>query len=585
MKKTRSRKQKIQLTEEQKRQKLVEQKKKRKASAFRRKIKNIFIYAGFDYLNTTGIHMNIGRRVVEVDAVCFYENVLLICEDTTAGSKDKAHIRSKNEAFAEIDKNFSMFISQLIDRFPDYADKLKKYSEDRYLRFCLYFSMEEVALSQDEIDMYSNLKFIEPRILDYFSRMSQCIRLSAKYELFRYLKISKSQIGIINSGSGRKSITAPIIYPKDITGLSNGVRVVSFMMSAQDMLGNCYVLRKDNWEETAWLYQRLIDKKKIKNIRDFLAKKSEAFYNNVIVALPDNISFCDITGKQVPIDTFTRFESQCSIELPDELNSICVIDGQHRIFAHYEGPKDDKQEAKIAALRQQLHLLVTGLIFPQGMTDGEKAKIQSEIFLDINDKAKPVPPDVLLHIQMIKDPLSDIGLARRVIERLNKQGIFANKFEMSSLDEAKIKIASIIKFALRYLVTMTPAEGKASLYAYWTGDKNALEKLDGAAINEYIDFCAKNLDTFFCAVKNNNKDTWGADDSKLLSVISINGFIIAYNRQLKVNDIKGFDFYDEKLKKLSIDYSKGGFGYTSSQYRKFSDAIIDKAFGLDISEI
>lgn len=58
------------------------------------------------------------------------------------------------------------------------------------------------------------------------------------------------------------------------------------------------------------------------------------------------------------------------------------------------------------------------------MSDVQKAKIESGIFLDINTNAKPVPPDVLLHIKGLKDPLSDIGIARAVIERLNKEDIF-----------------------------------------------------------------------------------------------------------------------------------------------------------------
>lgn len=62
------------------------------------------------------------------------------------------------------------------------------------------------------------------------------------------------------------------------------------------------------------------------------------------------------------------------------MNSICVIDGQHRIFAHYESGLASKQESIIAGLRKQLHLLVTGLIFPKNMSQEERARIQSEIF-------------------------------------------------------------------------------------------------------------------------------------------------------------------------------------------------------------
>lgn len=410
--------------------------------------------------------------------------------------------------------------------------------------------------------------------------MSQCIRRSVKYEIFRFLNITDTDIGVDTTETNQKKIKATIISPQEATGLKNGVRIVSFMMSADTLIKNCYVLRKDNWEESTTLYQRLIKKEKIKSIREFLVKKEQAFYNNIIVALPDGVLFQD---KELNIKSVKDFDAYnvCSMLIPDQMNSICIIDGQHRVYAHYEGDSNDKNEGKISELRKKLHLLVTGLVFPPEMSITERTRIQSEIFLEINSKAKPVPPDIILHIEQLKDPLSDKGLARAVIERLNKERVFLNKFEMSSLDEGKIKIASIIKFALRYLVSVEPKE-KRSFYSYWEGDKEALLSLDDTALDEYLGFCVKNLSTYFSAIKKNFKQEWDNPNSKLLSVIAINGFIIAYNRLLDQYGIKDFDFFDNQLKNLKTDFSKENFPYTSSQYKKFSDEILEKALIFNI---
>ena len=267
------------------------------------------------------------------------------------------------------------------------------------------------------------------------------------------------------------------------------------------------------------------------------------------------------------------------------MNSICVIDGQHRIFSHYEASENEKYEAKIAPLRKQLHMLVTGLIFPTSMKEVERKQIQSEIFLDINDNTKKVAPNVLLHIEMIKNPFSDLGLAKRVIEKLNKQRTFLNRFELSSLDDKKIKVASIVKFALRYLVTTTPTDGKKSLYEYWNGDKTAFSEKDETALNEYIDFCTKTIDEYFSTIRDTFKEEWNNSESKILSVISLNGFIIAFNRQLSKNGIRDYSFYNECLKKLDIDFSKEAFPYTASQYRKFSGKILIQAFDFSEEEL
>lgn len=551
-------------------------------TTFKRKIRDIFTGVGFTYVPTNDHEMVVGLRKVEIDSLFIFENIWLLCEDTVKTSDIKEHIRTKNGAFGEIKKNLSSFRDTLAGLFPDKAALLNEYDVGRIKVYGLYISKEEVSLSSDEKNLFSNLIFVQPKTLNYFQWISQCIKLSARNEIFRFLNVKNSDIGHVSSSSTDAKITAPIIYPKSFTGLKNGVRIVSFMMSAEDLLNTCYVLRKDNWSESIWLYQRLIEKKKIKNIRNFIASKGEAFYNNIIVALPDTAAFCDGANHQYKtVEEIGELEGNYQLIFPKEMNSICVIDGQHRIFAHYESGLASKQESIIAGLRKQLHLLVTGLIFPKNMSQEERARIQSEIFLDINSNAKLVPQNVLLQIKRINNPIADESIAQFVVEQLNKQGVFQNLLQLSTLENGKIKTASIVKFALRYLVTVTPAEGKHSLFDYWNGDKDALLAMDGNAIEEYVNFCASILRKYFGAIKNNLHEQWNDPNSKLLSVISINGFIIALTRQLGINGIKDFDFYDHIFKGWTIDFSKEGFEYTSSQYRKFSTQILSEAFHIE----
>lgn len=581
MKKTKKRKNRV-LTPEQKQ----EQAKKRKEAAFRRKIRGSFIDAGFIYFPTVGIHFRIGNRVVELDYVFMYENIIIICEDNCKEQKDKDHIRTKNESFSEIKNNSQTFIDWLANTFPEHSDAVKKYRVDRILLYYIYISQNDIDLTEDDRNRFSNLHFWDSDTLSFFSRMSQCIQYSAKYEIFRYLGIKDDEIGFSRSEEGKTVIKAPIICPQDAMGLRNGIRVVSFMMSAEKLMRTSYVLRKDSWQESMFLYQRLIEKEKVKSIRKFLADKGAAFYNNIIVALPDSVKFEDDSNdhKLLPINEVADFQ-HCKLVIPDEMNSICVIDGQHRIFAHHEAPATEKYESRISILRKQLHLLVTGLIFPPEMTPSQRMQIQSEIFLDINDNTKKVAANVLTHIEMIKDPFSDVGLARRVIEKLNRSRVFLNRFELSGLDEGKIKVASIIKFALRYLVTVNPAEGKTSLYSFWDGDKEAFMNKEEAALSDYIDFCSAKIDLYFSAVKEVFKETWHDPSSKIKSVISLNGFIIAFNRQLGKNGIRDFQFYSDSLKKLTVSFSKDEFPYTSSRYRLFSSRILEECFGFSQDEI
>ncbi len=552
---------------------------KRQDASFRKKIRSTFTSAGFLHFSTIDKHIKMGNRTVEVDAVFMYENVLLLCEDTGATTKIKDHIRKKQEAFDAINNNLAAFIDWLREAFPNNRDKFNIHHIDRYLVFNLYFSQNELPLSIEDRSRFENIIFIEPSTLDYFNRTTDCIKLSSRPEIFRFLGLSRDKVGPLKSDAALKTIKAPIISSKDSVGIYNGVRLVSFMMSADILLNTSYVMRKDNWEGSNWPYQRLIVKDKLKSIRRFLADKGQAFYNNIIVGLPNTVRFIDNSDVYVDIERIAALEN-CKLVIPDEWNSICIIDGQHRVYAHYVGPENDKLEHEISPLREKLHLLVTGLIFPQEMSTLEISQIQSRIFLEINSNAKNVPPDVLLHIEMINDPFSDIGLARRVIESLNKKDLFFNKFELTSTGGSKIKVASIIKYALRYLVTLTPSEEGTSMFNHWEeSSKNYLLSKDEKALNEYIEFCANNLCSYFSALKKNFDSQWNDQTSKLLSVISINGFIIAYSRQLAISGLQEFDFFDKAFQNLTIDFSKKKFPYTSSQYRKFSDMIINDAFG------
>lgn len=535
---------------------------------FRNKIRNTFTVAGFKYWNTEGRHVKVGGRKVEIDFIFVYENFLFICEDTTTGIKNiKDHIRNKKEAFGQIDKNLSDFLDILFG-YKDCALEKKEYS----IKF-LYFSYEELKFNNDEYNLFKPIIFVNNSTLSYFHKMSKCIKRSIKYEIFRFLNLQDNDFMATTEGD-IKTIKATIISPKTSTGIKSGIKMVSFMMSAETLMRNSYVARKDSWENSMYLYQRLIHEAKIKNIRKFLLEKGEAFYNNIIVALPDNVSFKDGENKDINLDDIRKHEV-CTMCIPNEYNSICIIDGQHRVYAHYEGMQNDNEEKKISKLRKELHLLVTGLVFPEDMPLMDKTKIQSEIFLDINSNAKPVPQDVLLHISMLKNPLSDIGLARSIIESLNEDQIFLNKFGLSSLDKGKIKTASIIKFALRHLVSIEQDKDKKTLYSFWNGNKEELVKMSDNSVREYKQFCVKNLSCYFSAVRDRFKDQWNNPESKILSVISINGFIMAYHKLINKNGIQEFEGYKKIFSKLNVDFSKENFPYTSSQYAKFSEFILE----------
>ena len=269
-----------------------------------------------------------------------------------------------------------------------------------------------------------------------------------------------------------------------------------------------------------------------------------------------------------------------------------LMSAEHKSYIEYDAIMQDKKLSALLGIpelsdeEKELALKMKGIL---DRIDEETRIDRTTAFRAVLDKMAKEPEEnwslhymatlleALLYF-MLNNPIADESIAQFVVEQLNKQGVFQNLLQLSTLDNGKIKTASIVKFALRYLVTVTPAEGKQSLFNYWDGDKNALLAMDGNAIEEYVKFCVSTLRNYFGAIKKNLRKQWDDTDSKLLSVISINGFIIALTRQLSVNGVNDFDFYDRIFNGWTIDFSKDGFKYTSSQYRKFSTQILREVF-------
>ena len=559
-----------------------EQLRKREESAFSRKIQNTFKNAGFQYLSTNGKHRQFGSKQGELDAVFLYENIILVCEDTISSTSNiKDHLLNKKVLFDEINNNKSELITWLKADYPDKFSVFSSYGDQRYKVFFLYFTKNKFNPTDEDVALFQPIKIVENSTLNYFQKLSSNIRRSARSDIFRFLALSSGDVGIISSSGTQDRISTTIICPPDSTGHTNGVRLVSFMLSADSLIRNSYVLRKDNWENSIELYQRLIEKNRIQSIRRHLANKKTTFYNNIIVSLPRDISFTDENNNPVELADIQDYKKSHTLLIPNEFNSICVIDGQHRIFAHYEG--DDSLESTIDPLRKQFHLLVTGLIFPPTMNDLERRKYESEIFLDINSNAKPVPPDVLLFIQTLQDPFSDLGIARRVLEKLNQRAPFHNLLQLSLMETSRIKIASIIKFALRNLVEITnDPNRKDTFYYHWSQEtgKDIVSSRSATDLDDYINYIVGILSTYFGGMKSVYGAEWDDVDSKILSTTSINGFIMALRRSLQIEGPKDHSHYAAAIGKKKYDFSKAKFAYTSSQYNKFSKVILRECFDI-----
>ena len=280
---TKKRSSKPKLTKEQ----LAERKKR---ATFSQHIDSIFVQAGFKKLSVVNRTFRLGEREHELDHLFVYENIIIIAEDTIRDLKQREkaeenglpynvnHKLEKKESAQIIQNNKQAFIDIIKGFAPD-CQELQEYRYNEFKIFYFYFEYGSTNNSAEET-RFGNLRFIDSETMNYFYAMSSSIKASFKYELFRFLGLTKAEIGKPNSGEPINKIKANIIYPETITGFTDDVRMVSFMMKPIDLIQNSCVLRKDSWEKDIDLYQRLITTKRIKSIRDFAANNKTTFLNN-----------------------------------------------------------------------------------------------------------------------------------------------------------------------------------------------------------------------------------------------------------------------------------------------------------------
>jgi DGQHR domain-containing protein len=549
---------------------------------FHKDILDLFKKMGFEYIRTDGKHPKFGGQQGELDSVFVYKNIILLCEETVGKNKSYDHIRKKYDFFEKIMSEKTSFLKWIRNEGRDKFSRFETYQESRYRLYYLYF--KESTIDEEKKELYNKFKFIDARMLRYFLKIANCIRYSARNEFYKFLELDFRAIGNAKA-SYPENIHSAVIFPEDISGMPIGVHLVSFVMTAKELLDCAYVFRKENWaQDSGYYYQRLIDKSKISSIREFLYQEQRTFIDNIIVSLPKDSKFYKLDenqeeGASIELDQVNEVTSNVGIKIPYKSNSIGIIDGQHRVFGHYEGP-DTKEERVIASLRNKRHLFITGLYFQKGkFSESEKRKFESKIFLEINSKQKKVNTQILQDIQALQDPLSPIGISTSVIKRMNLKFPFVNFFLLSELDKKGIKTPTIIKYALQQLVELDIT--KETLFKYWANpDKkllaNGKDSEDEVLQKKYISYCVEHISKFFTAVKNNFESAWVLDGtSKLMTVTSIIAFLKSYNTSLEIyKGPKDISFYQQKLSSLQIDFfNKNKFPYVSSQWPKFAEQI------------
>lgn len=512
----------------------------------------------------------------DFDDAYILDNVVILVEYTTSSESNvTAHLKGKHILYQKIAANGGNFLQFLSTTFPNFGVEIgKSYLPHQFRVKILYCSLNPVSSGTKAL--IPEAKYFDYNVAKYFQTVAKATKHSGKFELFEFLGLRSSEVGenvkSVNTTS-TQSFQGSVL-PEGHSNYGPGFKVVSFYANPQSILKRAYVLRKYGWREGETAYQRMIDVPKIANIRKYLKDERRVFINNIIVTLAAETKILDNKDNTILpasiVDT-----CPAKIQLPADFNSIGLIDGQHRVLSYHEGGTFDDE---ISAMRDQQNLLITGIIFPEGMSDAEKLKFEAKIFLEINSNQARVKSDLRQEINAILNPFSAEAIARGVIRALNdKHGPLQDQFERFFFEQNKLKTTSIVSFGLRPLVSPFSDWG---LFGRWDPAKQVIikEGKDDAVLSEYIEYCRNAVNTIFSAFKKHLPNArWTADRSvegSFLNTTNVNGVISLLRRIAKDGDTYDFAGYDEKLN--GVDGFT--FDFKSSQYGALGEKLYEQFF-------
>lgn len=588
-----------------KRKKLSEEERKQRAEqrAYRKEIVDVLKNIGFRTMpRINGVEFKYEGRTGELDNIFINENIFLIVEDTIE-RKPKDHLMKKKIIFDLINENHAKFIKFLMEcgkfeGLKEYLENnvLNKYSIKQIQTRIIYASKYNIP--SEHKDILRGIYYLDYPILKYFNGITKIIKSSSKYEFYNFLSIEDKNIGenIINTNTSSRDEFVGHILPEEHSSFDFGYKLVSFYIDAESLLKRALVLRKDGWKsnKNIGFYQRMLDQKKIKNMRKYLNDENRVFINNIIATIPVNeITLYDSKKNKLEINDLGDITSKditkiepIFIEIKNKTNIIGIIDGQHRVYAYHEGR--DEYEEKIAKLRKIQNLLLTAIIFPKEKTEEERVTFEARLFLEINSTQQSAKSELKQAIELSLNPLSVTSISQDVLNRLNESGPLAGLFSTYFYERDKIKTASIVSFGLRPLLKL---DGNDSLYHMWSHKnkeklKNKLKEKkpkitadDYELLEEYRKFCTEQLRNLIIAFKdnisNNKWDVRKRNTPNLLNVTFINGMIHCMRSLIENNKTGSLEYYRQKLKGIdSFQFNS----YKASHYRKMGKDIYSKFF-------
>lgn len=422
-----------------------------------KEVKKFLKSIGFKDVNG-GSDFKIGGH--QVDVCGGHERSLLIIECTT-----QKNINSKLDSFR--------------GKLPSIIHGFKQHNIYKHYKYYVpilaikYQKISEIHLKYAMESKGRKIYIWDNNFINYYKNLINSIGKYAKYNLL-------AEIGI--KPENNEIITYPA-FAMNI-GPQGRYKLFLFFTEAKKILKFSYVARRELGYET--YYQRMIKKRRLKNIVNNYINKNKIFPNSIVVSLDNKCwKFEPIKEEKLQFPNWLEFGK---LSIYNNYRSCWIIDGQHRLYSY-------------------AHTTVPGYLAISAFAKITE-ELQANYFLDINIEAKPVDPNLLWDLTGSLQPNSEKGIISNAVKDLYhiNEGFFENRIKIPSKGAS-----SSIKKIFSYNNICTSLEknylAKEHIPRQYETIKNPLWDKDYKKFKQNI---AKEINSFFLffdkGLKNNIKN-------------------------------------------------------------------------------
>jgi DGQHR domain-containing protein len=476
---------------------------------------------------------------VEIDIVARIKSMGFLIEVTTQKEKNEAKIKKFISKYRAVRKS-ALSVEDLISLFSSIpSEKKENFCEIKEWRSIYIGTSLELVykeLTPDKFTDSEGLTIINIDDWSYITTLKKAIGEYAQFEFLSFLGLNPDEV------EGLEDIDEFFEFYKvegrNITSEPLDADIFLFAASPSFLLRTCRVYRFAGLSlpNAKSYYQRMLSKRKLDEITDFIDDSSKRCFPTPITVVLPKVEVRDRGG-----------EPKLAISL--KYGSLDIIDGQHRLYAFtsHKIPEKTREEARI---------LVNGIKFNTDDLE-EIKKFSARTFIDINRKQQVVKTSLLYSISYdVLGDTSSKSLAGKIISLCNsdKNSPLHDLFEGRVIDrKSKLGLSrtSIVEVTNALAKIIEKIKDPDSLQSQNVAKMLGIDIISSEA-SELIEVGKKLMNRYFNRVRNVLPNDWRKGTK---TIIFYSKFMAALIRLLLDSIEKGnnFDEIEERLRNITAN--------------------------------